>query len=261
MAYLHDNQYSTYTKKKSNTKWYLFGLFIVAVLIFSLQKFISFFSYSVSVPVLNVGHSIEAGFYNMTHSKKSLVEHIRNLETQNAELSTKLKDYDVISNENSGFKNSKSDGINGDIVTVVAKPSKIAYDTLLIKSNNLINLNKQAVTISGVPLGIVSDSNNLLGTVDLYSSPGNEISAEIILEDAMDSLTVMLRGRGGGGFEAVTPQDIIIPIGSLVYMPNVSPKPFAEVVKISPRDDTKDQIVYFRSVVNFQYLRYLVLVN
>ena len=129
----------------------------------------------------------------------------------------------------------------------------------VIESEKEILVGSKILSLSGVPLGTVDLVNNKIGTVTLYSSPNTETNAELILNNAMQSINVTLRGRGGASFETIIPEDVDVPIGSLVVIPGIKENPIAEVVKIVKRDDTKDKIVYLRSILNFQYLRYVVL--
>ncbi|OGI78669.1 hypothetical protein A3C57_02015 [Candidatus Nomurabacteria bacterium RIFCSPHIGHO2_02_FULL_33_12] len=259
MAYLHDNQYFGLHKKKVPFLRYVFVFVVLIGLIFLFKKSFNKFAYTVAVPILSTGDSVSRGLYSMTHTKANLLNRIEYLESQNAELNTKLINYNLLENENIGFKNSTIVNNSGTIAIVIARPSKVVYDTLLIKSNSNIEQGINAYSLSGVPLGNVIKTEKNGSTVKLYSTPGNEVDANLILYNVFDSIDVTLRGRGGGSFEAVISKDVIIPIGSLVFLPNISDMPFAEVVKIHTSDDTKDQIIYFRSTVNFQYLRYVIL--
>ncbi len=260
MAYLQDNTYfGSSRRNKTHPIRYVVLVLLIIGFFFLFRQILNSFSYSIAVPLLEAGTMAERGAYSAVHSKSELLRHIESLESENAELHTKLIGYSLIENENSGFKNSAAANLTGTIATVVARPSKTAYDTLLIKTDFPVTVGMHAHTLSGVPLGTVTNVSESGSTVSLYSTPGNEIDADIILSDAMDSITTKLRGRGGGAFEAITSKDVVIPIGALVSKPSVSGKPFAEVVKIAVRDDTKDQLVYFRSVVNFQHVRYIVL--
>jgi cell shape-determining protein MreC len=259
MAYLQDNPYKIYSKRRNPILRYIF-LFLILIGVFLLfRKFFKAFAYTVTAPVLNSEIIVERGLYGLTNSKSSLVKRINELETQNEELRTKLKDYNLLENENSGFKNSVLNKSNSVLAAVVGKPGFSVYDTLLINVGKDVLVGNKAYTISGVPMGTITDASLGYGTVTLYSSPGVETTADIVLTDAMDSVSVTMRGRGGGGFEAIVPKDIIVPVGSLVTIPSLFNEPFAEVVKTVARDDTKDQVVYLRSIVNFQYLRYLVI--
>lgn len=240
---------------------YILALVLVVLCIFVLRKTLKSFSYKVALPLLDTGSMIERGLYALVHSDAKLLNHIESLEAENAELHTKLIDYSLLENENSGFKNSVAKDINGTIASVIGRPSSTPYDTLLIKTDFSVNVGMKVYSLSGIPLGDVTNVSGNTSTITLYSSPGNKIDADVILSDAMDAISTTLRGRGGGAYEAITPKDADIPIGSFVIIPGIANKPIAEVVKIAVREDTKDQIVYFRSTVNFQYLRYVILTN
>ena len=261
MAYLQDNSYNIHRKKKSHIVRYLIVVILITGIILLFRNFFKNFAYTVAVPVLETDAIVERGVIGFTHSKSNLVQHIQSLESENEELRTKLKDYSLIENENSGFKSSILSKSNGTIAAVVGKPSVSVYDTLLIilPKDKEIVLGTKAYTLSGVPMGSVTNVSGFNATVTLYSTPGVETNADIILSDAMDSTNVTMRGRGGGGFESIVPKDIMVPVGSLATIPSLFNEPFVEVVKTVARDDTKDQVVYLRSIVNFQYLRYLVL--
>lgn len=259
MAYHQDNQYLGHHKKSYRGLRYLFAVLIIAVIIFFLRKVFINFSYTITVPVIETSTAFERGIYSAISSKSKLLQRIDSLEAQNELLRSRMVDYSLIENENSGFKNSvlvRSDSV---LASVIGKPSLSAYDTLLINVPEVVQVGKRVYTISGIPLGTVSNVSGNDATVTLYSSPGVETNADIILEDAVDSTSVVFRGRGGASFEAIVSKDIEIPVGSLATVPSLFSEPFAEVVKTVSRDDTKDQVVYLRSVVNFQYLRFVVI--
>ncbi len=257
MAYLQDTNYFHSPKRRTSYAKYVLLFVFCAGVVFVFANFFRGFSYTIMVPTLNTSLAIERGLYSLTNSKQSLLNRVNNLESENAELRSKMIDYNLIENENSGFKNSVVSRSDTVVASVIGKPSLAAYDTLVVKSSDVVSYGFKAYTLSGIPIGDVTYFENGAGTVTLYSSPGVETLADITLNDAMSSVSVSMRGRGGGGFEAVVPKDIDIPVGSLATMPSLFGEPFAEVVKTVARDDTKDQVVYLRSVVNFQYLRYI----
>ncbi len=261
MAYLRDNQYLFQKKRKPGIGRYILLSIFIAVLVFLLRYFMRGFSYTVAVPVVDFANTTTRGLYSLTHSKKALLNRIEFLESENAELHSKLADYSLIENENSGLKNSILQNVSGIVASVVGKPGRSQYDTLLLDPAPGINEGMHAYSISGVPLGTVTQVTNPGTTLTLYSSPGIETNADIILNNAMESVSVNLIGRGGGAYESIVSKDVSIPVGSLAVMPGLFAKPMAEVVKIIERDDTKDQIVYLRSITNFQYLRYIILTN
>ncbi len=259
MAYHQDNQYLGHHKKSYRGFRYAILVLILAALVFGFKKVFRNFSYAITVPVIETSTAFERGIYSTAHSKSKLLQRIDSLEAENETLRSKMIDYSLIENENSGFKNSvlaKSDSV---LASVIGKPSLSAYDTLLVSVPEGIQIGKRVYTISGIPLGSVSSVSGRDATITLYSSPGIETNSEIILEDAMNSISAVFRGRGGASFEAIISKDVEIPVGSLATVPSLFSEPFAEVVKTVSRDDTKDQVVYLRSVVNFQYLRFVVI--
>ncbi len=259
MAYHQDNNYFITPRRRYNgIKYGLLFVFCAGV-VFVFYNFFKGFSYRTMVPVLEASNAVERGLYSLTHSKQNLLNRVNDLESENAELRLKMVDYDLLQNENSGFKNSVIEKSDTVVATVVSKPSAAVYDTLVIKSSDVVNTGNDVYTLSGIPIGSVTSFMDGNGTVTLYSSPSTETVADILLEDAMDSISVTMRGRGGGGFEAILPKEVKIPVGSLAVKPSLFGEPFAEVVKTVSRDDTKDQIVYLRSIVNFQYLRYIAI--
>lgn len=259
MAYHQDNQYLIHNKKRHNGLRYVALILVAALIVLLLRKVFRNFSYTVSVPVINASTAFERGIYSSLHSKSKLLMRIESLESENEELRTRMADYSLIENENNGFKNSVISRSETAVASVIGKPSISAYDTLLVNVSEDIVVGKNVYTLSGIPLGSVTAISGNIATITLYSSPGIETSADIILDNAMDTSSTALRGRGGGGFEAIVSKDIDVPVGSLATMPSLFNEPLAEVVKTVSRDDTKDQIVYLRSIVNFQYLRFVAI--
>lgn len=260
MVYLQDNKYRKY--KNGNSSKYLgyilFVLFLLIIIVL-LKNFFKKFSYTVAVPIVESKQILERALVTNLSSKTKLLEEVEYLKSQNQELYTKLLDYEIIENENATFKNLQDLGELEILAFVVARPSETFYDTLLVRTSKPVLENKNVYTISGVPIGFVSSTNGNNAVVTLYSSSGLEKNAELINNNDFTNNPVILYGRGGGGFEAILPQEINISIGSYAVLLGGNQKPFAEVVKTIVEEDTKDKIVYLRSVVNFQHTRYVMI--
>ncbi len=118
------------------------------------------------------------------------------------------------------------------VAHVVSRPPQTHYDTLLIDAGSADGvLVDDVVSAGGVLMGVVTSVSAHAAVVELYSSPGHELDARIGDSDAI----VVVRGVGGGSFEASVPDSIVVVPGDVVIDAK-SGYTFGSVAKVTKRE-------------------------
>ena len=95
---------------------------------------------------------------------------------------------------------------------VMAVPPRSPYDTLLILGGEEDGVGPSDIAmVEGVALGEVAELYPYTSVVELYSAPGVERDGQI-----RDGGTIIIRGAGGGAFEAIVPDDVDVSVGDTV---------------------------------------------
>jgi len=87
------------------------------------------------------------------------------------------------------------------------------YDTLLIDSGESEGVMVgDTVSVEGIALGTVTELSTHSSLVELYSSPGRTLDAEV----GVSAGTIVVYGVGGGALEALMPGDLEVRVGDAV---------------------------------------------
>ena len=96
---------------------------------------------------------------------------------------------------------------------VLAAPPRLHYDTLLIDSGESEGVMVgDTVSVEGIALGTVTELSTHSSLVELYSSPGRTLDAEV----GVSAGTIVVYGVGGGALEALMPGDLEVRVGDAV---------------------------------------------
>lgn len=96
---------------------------------------------------------------------------------------------------------------------VLAAPPRMHYDTLLIDSGESEGVMVgDTVSVEGMALGTVTELSTHSSLVELYSSPGRTLDAEV----GSGAGTIVVYGVGGGALEALMPGDLEVRVGDVV---------------------------------------------
>lgn len=211
-------------------------------------------------PIWSAENSVIYGFssfLNYFKSKSSLANQNQILKDENARLYGLILEADSLRKENEYFKKilGREEIKNTILATVLVKPNKSLYDTLIIDiGSNQGVLPGNIVFANGeIEIGVISSVYKKSSIVTLYSSP--KYKSSVIFPET--NMTIDLEGTGGGGFYFIVPRDVVINEGTIFTSLSLMPHPVAIVGKIvsSQRDSFKKIIAH--SPINIQELRFV----
>lgn len=203
-------------------------------------------------------------FYNsnleLLRSKKSLIE-----ENQKLIDSILLKDKDlkflsVLEEENNELKKIKGNAeILSVVASVISRPPKTPYDTLIIDSGSFsgIETGDLVIALGNVFVGEVFEVNSYMSKIKLYSSPGNKIDV-LIGEEKIQKEAI---GVGAGNFRTELPKEIEIKEGDIITVSSIVANIFGVVEKIEEKTTDSFKTVLFRSPINIQEIRFVEILN
>lgn len=257
-----------YLQDRKNKKRPIWIILIIATVLFVVfffyNSFFKGFSYSIayiSQPFLNLSHNINSGLNNIKSyfiSKKSLQKENEDLRFRLNDSEARMTNYNTVLDENIKLKEDwgrKIEYKNTILATILAKPNKSLYDTLLIDIGESSGLKNDALVFAHgyVPVGRISEVNDSTSKVVLFSTSG--VKTEVVIS-GQDSIIEIL-GRGGGNFEMIIPRDFELVNGTEVHLPGLTPYTVAKVETIisDPRDSLKKALL--TSPVNIQNLKFV----
>lgn len=250
-------------KRKRHTKKVIAIIALIFILIyFSGQVFRGFskVSHAIFRPVIIVGNSVGRGFSNSAaffKSKKGLYLANQEMHDRINEYEAELSNYNAILAENETLKDTlgRVDGSEFILGTILSKPHKSTYDTLVIDigERDGVVAGDEVFALGNVPIGRVDQVFNKSSKVVLYSSAGEK--REVIIGDKNTYLEAI--GRGGGNFEINIPRDMKLPPGTEATTPGITPYTLAKVVTIisDPRDSFAKALL--TSPVSIQELKFV----
>ncbi len=259
MSYLQDR------KRNIRNKKIFFSFFVVLVFVVLVASgpdgFLGRAFRSVGVPLWKTQNKISENISDNTYlvrTKKSVFSENEILKTRNDELVLSMMDYDLLKKENEelrsllGRVNQKGSVVLG---TIVAKPNKSLYDTILIDIGSDHGINIGDVVWSGMefPIGKITTVNPDNSIATLFSSAGWVTSAQI---DGTNT-SVDLVGRGGNNFEINVPHDLMVPNGSFVIAPQMNSKIVAIVVDVISDPHEPMNKIILKSPINVQDLKWV----
>lgn len=237
-------------------------LFVLFILYFSgFFKFLARGLHFIGVPLWKTENTITSGIVgdeSVFLTRSSLQKRNEELKMINEELNNRMMDYSVIKKENDELKEllgrvpKKNDYILG---VVLSKPSRSIYDTIIIDigTNDGVSESMEVFALGNIPIGYVKKAYNNSSTVELYSSPGETLEAQIEGTNASTILT----GRGGGNFEMSIPKDLNITTGNTLVLPRISANVVAIVANVVSDGHDPLQKVILRSPINIEELKWI----
>lgn len=195
-------------------------------------------------------------------SKKSLQKENEDLRFQLNDSEARMTNYNTVLDENIKLKEDwrrKNEFKNTILATILAKPNKSLYDTVLIDigEHDGIKIDSMVFADGYVPIGRVSEVNESTSKVVLFSTSGEKNEVVISGQDSFMELV----GRGGGNFEMIIPRDFELVNGTEVHLPGLVPLTVAKVVTIisDPRDSVKKALLI--SPINIQHQKFVQVEN
>lgn len=240
---------------------------ILFLVVFLCLATLGFFSYTSGIfhyigrPIWKaknvVVNNLESAGY-VVRTKSSVYKENENLLQENADLKTRMIDYNILKEENISLKElfgRKPQNKNFVISNILTKPNYSPYDTIIIDigANKNVAVGNKVYSNVVTPIGEVNAVYEKSSLVTLYSNPG-EVT-EAMIEGSNTS--VELVGRGGGNFEMTIPIDLPFTNGAFVYLPSIETEVVAVIKDVisSPNDPVKKLLL--SSTVNVQSLKWV----
>ncbi|MDQ3075526.1 MAG: rod shape-determining protein MreC [bacterium] len=259
MSYLQDRN------KKRNKIRNVIVVVVVFLLLFYFQtgvfQFLSVALNKFGKPLITIGNNIGSNLKNTEiffTSKKSLEEENNNLKQELLELNTSASVSSILEDENVKLKEilgRKSSNANFTLASILSKPNKSIYDTILIDAgaNQGVEMNDLVFALGDIPIGRVSEGFSDSAKVTIFSTSGEKTDIMVTGHDTI----MQIVGRGGGNFEMILPRDFELAEGSKVTLLGINPYLMATVVTIisDPRDSYKKALL--ASPVNIQELKFV----
>lgn len=277
MSYLLDKK----TQRKNFSRIAL-GIIILIILFYFRSGIFNGISYVTEIifhPVLISGSRLGEKLNNLGSyflSKNSLYLQNQKLQAEVAFNNARMSNYDSVVAENAGLKEilgrlptgrqaGKNPKINMVLATILAKPNRSPYDTLLVDAGagQGIKTGDTVFALGDVPIGRIAEIYPSSSKVILFSSAREKTQAIVSGKNtrpndgSVGQVFLELIGRGGGNFEMVMPKDFILQKGDQAVLPGVTPRVLAIVQTIisDPRDPFTKALL--TSPVNIQELKFV----
>lgn len=247
-----------YKKRNSIILSFVFLIFVFFLIKENKLNFISDFLNRISVPIWKTEMAFTETFIRETFtSKKDVMRQNEILKSRLEEANVKLSQFSILEKENESLKEIflRSVGDNNIIGTIVSKPNKSPYGTLVIDIGEEDGVKPEDLVFAmgNVAIGEIDTVNKNSSTVVLYSAPG--YISQVTLENTGRYFNA--KGRGAGDFEIQFPRELPVEVGQVFFYPSINNYVVGvvESVVFDPRDSYKT--VLFRSAVNIQELKWV----
>lgn len=260
------NKYSSTTKAsyrhtshKTHRFWLLAAAIVVAVgMLF--PWFISTVSSIILYPIHATSAWIKTSdgvFPIYLRSRSELIEEIELLRKELAtETGTQLSVKRLLE-ENMQLRSLAKVAVEDErlIARVLARPDQLSYDLLQIDKGIRDGVKVGAPVFTGVDsiIGVVVHTNESYSFVDLFTSPGFELTAFIIGPNIFSTV----EGMGGGVARVRLPQGVPIRKGQLVVLPSVSGGVYGEIVRVEDAPTQPEQYGYITPPLAMNNLLYV----
>lgn len=203
----------------------------------------------------NFAFGIKENIIFLFKNKEGLREELNGLKERNIEIENELSLLDYVKKENEELKImlSRSDKKSYILGSIISRPPKSPYDTVVIDAGSSDGLAKgmKAVAYSNVLIGYVAEVFPNASKIKLLSFPGEEIS--LIIENA--KVSAIGFGLGGGNVEIKMPSSVVVNIGDKI----ISDGTFHYLLGIADKIETDltnpFQKIIFRMPINLNELQ------
>lgn len=252
--------------KPKTRKIFWIGILLVLILVFSMSENVShFFSsigFSFTKPFFNLGASINNWTTNqfvVFYDKKDLEQENKDLKEKINEMQANLLSLEILENENKELKNllSRTDEDQYIIGYVLSRPPQSPYDILIadIGSKNNIEEGMEVTAYGNILIGYVSEVFSKTSKIKMISFSKNETNAVLLNLN----IPVIAIGQGNGNFEIELPKDVEIQQGEKVVTLGEKPLLLGIVEKIESSPTDPFQKIYFRTPINIQELKHIMI--
>ncbi|MBY0538962.1 hypothetical protein K2P56_00815 [Patescibacteria group bacterium] len=139
---------------------------------------------------------------------------------------------------------------------VLSRPPRTHYDTLMVAAGSAVGVSAHDYAVwNGILLGEVISTTASSATIELYSTPGSE--HDVVL--GTPSAVAISRGLGGGSFEIMVPQEVVVVPGDVVRATTDETLLFGVVVSVSGSATDATKTVHVASPVSMNELDFISL--
>lgn len=213
----------------------------------------------IAKPIWKIESSIaNSNFGEYFKSKQVLIDERRQVEEKLFLAGHLLAENEILRVENETLKDllgRKELKAKTVLATVLAKPPRTPYDSLIIDigENHNLKVGAKVIADANIYLGEVSEVYPTTAKVTLYSSP--DFKLPVVL--GASSVSVEAVGIGGGNFNIFLPREIEVKEGDVIIIPSITPNIFGIVEKVNFKDKDSFQTVLFKSPVNISELSWV----
>ena len=210
-------------------------------------------------PFKNLMQGIASPFFSVRERLIGSVgsEAYQKLQEENTLLRLQLLSLPLLEEENTQLKElfGRVGEDAGVLAVILKRPSETPYDTFIIDVGSEENISVGArVRVQGeTVLGEVVEVYRSTSKVSLFSTPGRSVDVLI----GPEGIAATAEGQGEGNFKVTLPRGVEIEEGNEVVLPNISPKVFGVVGKITGSDADPFQTILFKNPVNLQELNWV----
>jgi|SRR3990167_8270451 len=188
----------------------------------------------------------------------------KELEDENRKLTERIRDLELIAisskklrEENESLKEElgRDARENNILATVLARPSYLPFDTLIIDvgSDEEVRLGALVIAKDDIALGKVIEVFPHESRVLLYSSAGQK--ANVIIGE--EHISAEALGLGGGNFKIMLPRDVTIAKNALIIIPALNGKVLGAVGAIIANPSDALQEILFKTPLNVQEIEWV----
>lgn len=148
-------------------------------------------------------------------SRVELEERLKNAEKELEQTKYQSVLYALLAEENKSLRAVATlESITNTVsARVLSRPPRTHYDTLLVGAGSAMGVSVHDTAVfNGVLLGKVISVTTSSATVELFSTPKSE--RDVIL--GTPSAVAVARGLGGGSFQVLIPQEVVVGLGEYV---------------------------------------------
>src|SRR3989344_881261 len=192
-------------------------------------------------------------------SRSALASRLHDAEQELSRIRYQALLYALVAEENKELRGllRASEIPTGIVARVLARPPRTHYDTLLVDVGSEKGMSVGDLAIfEGIGLGTVVTSDTRTSIISLFSTPGFETDVIVGTPHAV----AVAHGLGGGAFEVLLPQGIVVMPGDIVRLPGSESLVVGIVSNVARAPADVLQQVLFHSPVSMSDLDFVRIV-
>lgn len=145
------------------------------------------------------------------------------------------------------------DEVGGMPAAVIMRPPQLAYDTILLETEEAVVVEGSLVMNDSEVIGRVVADEGRYVRAELLSSSRSSVSVML----ASSSIALTLEGRGGGLMSISVPKDVDVSVGEAVIAPSLHTRVVGSVVDVVADEHLPSKVVYVRATQPIERLRFV----